>query len=425
LLDRASALSQQAEDAEPLLASRLYDSVRQYSQDSTRSVKDLQEDLLSRRRLTREVYDKLNQAGEQGGTRLLDATSEMLKQGLQPEAAEAAKRAGAGFDELKKGVERAAESVLGDDTEALRLAQQELDRLAQQLQREMARDEGQTNGQRGMSRYGVDPTNAPGLRPGELADAQSGQPNRGQQDRSGQRDGQGQPSEQDGLQNSNSQNGQQGQPGQPGQQASANGQPQQGDPSQQQGGGNQLGQQGQQGQQPGGRQNGGGSQPQDQQGGQQAGGAQAGGDQNTANAGGGGLNRDFEQFLNGGGGAWDYNGPITGSNYGNWSDGLRDVEDMIDLPDWRNRVAIARDRARLIRQEYRRNHEKPDWANVRLQVMKPLVEVRDLISDELARRQSNEALVPIDRDPVPERYTELVRRYYRDLGKTSTNEIGN
>jgi hypothetical protein len=135
------------------------------------------------------------------------------------------------------------------------------------------------------------------------------------------------------------------------------------------------------------------------------------------------LNRDFEQFLNGGGG-WDYNGPITGSNYGIWSDGLRDVEDMIDLPDWRNRVAIARDRARLIRQEYRRNHEKPDWANVRLQVMKPLVEVRDLISDELARRQSNEALVPIDRDPVPERYTELVRRYYRDLGRTSTNEFG-
>jgi hypothetical protein len=50
--------------------------------------------------------------------------------------------------------------------------------------------------------------------------------------------------------------------------------------------------------------------------------------------------------------------------------------------------------------------------------MKPLAEVRDSIADELARRQSREALVPIDRDPVPSRYSELVRRYYEELGKS-------
>jgi hypothetical protein len=35
----------------------------------------------------------------------------------------------------------------------------------------------------------------------------------------------------------------------------------------------------------------------------------------------------------------------------------------------------------------------------------------------MARRQSNDALVPIDRDPVPARYSDLVRRYYEELGK--------
>jgi hypothetical protein len=70
-----------------------------------------------------------------------------------------------------------------------------------------------------------------------------------------------------------------------------------------------------------------------------------------------------------------------------------------------------------VRQEFKRDRKKPDWAVVRLQVVNPLAEVRDRIADELARRQSNDALVPIDRDPVPSRYSDLVRRYYEELGK--------
>ena len=49
--------------------------------------------------------------------------------------------------------------------------------------------------------------------------------------------------------------------------------------------------------------------------------------------------------------------------------------------------------------------------------MNPLMEVRSRIADELARRESSDALVPIDRDPVPTRYSDLVRRYYEELGK--------
>jgi hypothetical protein len=53
-----------------------------------------------------------------------------------------------------------------------------------------------------------------------------------------------------------------------------------------------------------------------------------------------------------------------------------------------------------------------------MQVVNPLVEVRNRIAEELAKRDSREALVPIDRDPVPSRYSDLVKRYYERLGKS-------
>ncbi len=70
-----------------------------------------------------------------------------------------------------------------------------------------------------------------------------------------------------------------------------------------------------------------------------------------------------------------------------------------------------------MRQDYKRNLKKPDWATVRLQVLTPLVEVSNQINEDLARRGPREDLVPIDRDPVPARYSDLVRRYYEQLGK--------
>jgi hypothetical protein len=90
---------------------------------------------------------------------------------------------------------------------------------------------------------------------------------------------------------------------------------------------------------------------------------------------------------------------------------------MVDDTYLQNQIATARERARLLRQDFRRERKKPDWANVQLQVVKPLVEVRNAIADELARRGPKDNLVPIDRDPVPTRYSELVRRYYEELGK--------
>ena len=108
---------------------------------------------------------------------------------------------------------------------------------------------------------------------------------------------------------------------------------------------------------------------------------------------------------------------MTGDGFAQWSDRLRDVEEMVDFPEMRNDLAAARERARLLRRDYVREQKKPDWAVVRLEVVKPLVEVRQQIREELARRDSQEALVPIDRDPVPHRFTDLVKRYYEEIGK--------
>jgi hypothetical protein len=55
---------------------------------------------------------------------------------------------------------------------------------------------------------------------------------------------------------------------------------------------------------------------------------------------------------------------------------------------------------------------------VHTQIGQPLAEIRTRLGEELARRESKENLVPIDRDPVPTKYAERVRRYYEELGRS-------
>jgi hypothetical protein len=107
---------------------------------------------------------------------------------------------------------------------------------------------------------------------------------------------------------------------------------------------------------------------------------------------------------------------LGGEDFGRWNERLRDVEELLETPDLRNAVATARERARLLSRELR-DRKKPDWAQVQLQIVQPLVEVRSRVAEELARRDSKDSLAPIDRDPVPNRFAESVRRYYEELGK--------
>jgi hypothetical protein len=116
------------------------------------------------------------------------------------------------------------------------------------------------------------------------------------------------------------------------------------------------------------------------------------------------------------GGGGGMTGPLTGGGYRQWSDRLAQVEELIELPDLRTDVGRVRDRARATRAEFTRNGQEPQWDLVRVEMANPLADIRQRLNQELARRQSADALVPIDRDPVPRRYTELVRRYYERLG---------
>lgn len=108
---------------------------------------------------------------------------------------------------------------------------------------------------------------------------------------------------------------------------------------------------------------------------------------------------------------------MTGTGFTSWSDRLRDVEEMLDVPELRAEVARIRDRARVTRLDLRRHARAPQWDVVQTQISGPLLELRSRLSEELARRETKDAVVPSDRDPVPPRFAERVRRYYERLGK--------
>ncbi len=106
LTDDMKRVSEQADAAEPLLAKELYDTLRKTAQAGT------------------------------GDT--LEKTQQLAERGYRPQAQKFEEKARGEIEELKTGVEKAAESVLGDEAEALRQARAELDALTQQLNREIA-----------------------------------------------------------------------------------------------------------------------------------------------------------------------------------------------------------------------------------------------------------------------------------------------
>ena len=109
--------------------------------------------------------------------------------------------------------------------------------------------------------------------------------------------------------------------------------------------------------------------------------------------------------------------PLTGDGFRDWSDRLRDVEEMVGDPDLRSEAAQIRDRAREVRRESRRQSKNPQWDLVEEMIAVPLRELKKRVSDELIRRSAERnAVVPIDQDPVPDRYQDAIRDYYERLG---------
>lgn len=376
LLQNLRDLSEQAEQAEPLLSRRLYETLRR--------------------------------AGGEATKRNLENASQLVERGLLPQATELERQAAADVAQLGQGIERAAEGVLGDEAEGLRLARRQLEDLTRKLDQELASATQGQEGQEGES-GGDEPNGQPqpgGANPGESRQASA----------EGRAAGRGQPGEQ-GEPNGGSQPGGEGRPvgqGGRGGQGQPNGEGQPGgDSPQTAASGNQPGQPGQPGE-------GAGQEGRQAQRGQGGGGGGGGGEGDSTLS---TLTRLLDQMRsgregNGGGsGGAERNGPITGRDFSNWSDQLRDVEELLQDPGLREEAARIRDRAREMRIEFKRHSQEPQWDLVETQIASPLRMLGRRVAEELARRDSPEAIVPLDRDPVPPRYSEWVRRYYEELGK--------
>jgi len=376
LLEHMRTVSEQAETSEPLLSKQLYDTFRKSNQGN--------------------LQDSLNLA------------EELVRRSFLPEAAQFEQRARKEIDQLKEGVEQAAESVLGDEAEGLRMAKSELEELAQQLEKELAAQSGKaaggtnnqqaSNGSRGRS-----PSQNTNDNPGTA----SAPANQGDQ------------SDASGKQSANqNQQGQANSGQQQQQQQSGEGQGQgQGQNPQQQAGNNRQGGRGQDRA----GQNGQRGSQQDQASNQNGeGGSQQNQASNRNGQAGGRRQNFFDRNANEGGaeggGGGGSNGPLLGEGYRNWSERLGNVEEMLDSQDLRRDLARIRDRARNFRSEFKRHAKEPQWDLVQMQVLKPLNEIRSRVAEDLRRHESAEALVPIDRDPVPAKFSELVKRYYEKLG---------
>ncbi len=109
--------------------------------------------------------------------------------------------------------------------------------------------------------------------------------------------------------------------------------------------------------------------------------------------------------------------PITGEGFRDFSNRLREVEELMTDADARGRATQIRQAARELRAEVKKHAKDPQWDLVKELVADPLRELSKEVSQELIRRAGEKnSLVPVDRDPVPGQFNESVRRYYENLG---------
>ena len=95
---------------------------------------------------------------------------------------------------------------------------------------------------------------------------------------------------------------------------------------------------------------------------------------------------------------------------------MRDIEETLTDPKLRAEVARIREEARSMRIEFKRHSKEPEWNLVKMKILDPLDELQKRLKEEIAKRESPDSLVPIDRDPVPDRYADMVRKYYERIG---------
>jgi hypothetical protein len=107
---------------------------------------------------------------------------------------------------------------------------------------------------------------------------------------------------------------------------------------------------------------------------------------------------------------------ISGGGYEEWRDRISDLEAIITDPEAQSAVARASKAGQEMRKDFKRHAKDPDQARVEKEILIPLAEAATQLDTRLRELDRENPLAPVGRDPVPDRYTEIVRRYFEELG---------
>ncbi|RMG39354.1 MAG: hypothetical protein D6725_05325 [Planctomycetota bacterium] len=130
------------------------------------------------------------------------------------------------------------------------------------------------------------------------------------------------------------------------------------------------------------------------------------------------LDATADRAVSESGGTGGPGGPILGPGFRDWSDRMRELEEMVTDPALRDRLIAARESARQFRIDWKRHGKEPNWELVRATVWKPLTQVAEALDEEIGRRDADRRrAVPLEREPVPSPFSEIVRRYFEELGR--------
>lgn len=373
LLDQMQQTVADSEDAEPLLAQKLYESYRRTQQ------------LRAQERL--------------------ELTEQLLNRNLEPQARELAGQSIEDLAMLREDIDEAAESVLGSQVNSLRLALNQLDQLTEQLDREILEANGEPAADKTSENPGAEP------RPGQKRNAEptntSQESSADAEDRARAGDSTSeepqtgatpptapssdsppdQPASDDrnAPAESSTENETSGGPNRP------SGQPTQPRPDEPRPG------------RPGLR---------------RADSAPPANNAPSNNSTPGRSQTGTNQRADGSTGNLRGGNPITGDDFRTWSDRLRDVEELVSDSELRWEATQIRQAAREFRGEFKRHAADPQWDEVEDLVAKPLRNLKRKVADELIRRAAERSqMVPIDRDPVPAEFSRSVREYYENLGR--------
>ena len=311
-------------EAQATRRDQLLENLRQVTEDAE----------ASEPRLHRQLYDLLRQQNQSGTGRNLASSADLLRRGFTDPALNQQPSIARDFDQLQRGVERAAGAVLGDELNELRFAQRELDALSRDLRRDQPSTDSAPHGgavpsPRNPSANEPSPDSPNSTSPLAANDSEQTAPS---------------PSS-----------------------SSSSSRP-----------------------------------PTDLS--------------SAAESALADLERLARSFGESTRNAEAARGPLTGRGFADWADRLRTVEELIDSPEQRQRLASARAQAEEFRRMNQREGKAPQWPLVEMGIVAPLEDARAWLRQELSRRENPDTLQPVDRDPVPDRYAESVRKYYEALG---------